>query len=245
MKLISGLIALAVTVGCGQTPTSETKDITNIEYMDRIGHDRFLVHCDDGSTERRTSDEIAARRVCDYDSAISNVFRLKQVDTHVQIFSRDTGKLLQNWYKHDRVKIFRNYIVLVDSEGEALVFKYENGQKKTIVEKWYDVVRFEINENYVALLDSKRILEAWRLSDGTKIIKNWKNVVKAGFRMDFIVLLDDEDKKNLEIYDINGTEIFKKTGVTSFDIQRGFTVTYRTTDGRTYTQDMRNYLDLN
>lgn len=246
MKLFMGLMAVATLSGCGAVDSgSEAKDITNIEYMSRIDGDRFRVFCDDGSREVRTADEIAKREVCDYDSAISNVFRLEQDDTHLKIFARDSGKLIQNWYKHDKVKIFGAFVVLVDADGEALVFEYKNGQKRVIVEKWYDVVEFEINNNYVTLLDSARILDMYRISDGKRLVHNWKNVVSAQYRNDFVVLLDDEAERNLEVFDVNGKQVFKRTGVVSVSLRGSYGIEFKTSDGRSHSDDMRHYLNLN
>lgn len=176
-----------------------------------------------------------------YQQSSPRLFKLRQIGDRLEVYSSKSDTLLLNWHKHDRVEMRGPVIALLDTEKEFAAYRLESEKLVPIVAAWQKTVQYKLEREYVGLLDSDRIAEAYSIETKKKIITNWKNTVTAIFEPKYIVLLDDEADRNLEVYDTLGAKVIHFTGVTEVQKSGSFEISF-VQNGEEKVLDLHNYL---
>jgi hypothetical protein len=93
------------------------------------------------------------------------------------------------------------------------------------------------------LFDSNRIAEVCSIETKKKIVADWKDTATAIFEPKYIVSLDDEADKNLEVYDTQGAKVFHFTGVSEVRKSGSFEIRF-VQNGEEKVLDLHNYLEF-
>lgn len=199
---------------------------------------------DGNDRQRLSSDLLRIETILDYygfQQQGPRLFKLRQDGDKLEIYSAKTNTLLLTWNKHDQIEVRGPVIALLDSGKEFAAYKLESDKLVPIVVNWQKTVQFAVQREYIGLLDSDRIAEVYSIEQKKQIVGDWKNAVTALFEPKYIVLLDDEADKNLEVYDTQGAKVIHFKGVTEVHKSGSFEITY-TQNGVEKTLDLHDYL---